>query len=267
MPEGVGLQEIRDFVVQIRHTATDEIVGTGFVAKEGIITCAHLVRDAGMDPRATNGDVGVYYPEREGRRSVSRRARVKGCFPEHDDDVVLLQLADGPSPLGPELAAKLGSARGSQYHDFRSFGYRKLNNYQGLPAYGKIIDFGDRPEDMRLHGEPLMLCSQHIDRGMSGAPVLDVQRNLITGVIYLSWDSARAAFDQNTGFAVDARVLSLEPLGLALQDEDLPKISHPHPKSIYLPLAPVWHPNRPRSGITRLLLWRNGWGVMTFSVR
>ena len=230
MSEGVGLQPIRDFVVQIRHIDTDEIVGTGFVAKEGIVTCAHVVRDAGVDPRAPDGEVGVYYPERNGRQSVSRRAIVKGCFPDHDDDVVLLQLADGPSPLGPELVAKLGSAQGSQDHDFRSFGYRKLNSYQGLPACGKIIEFGDRPTDMMLHGEPLMLDSKHIDRGMSGAPVLDLQRNLIIGIIYLSWDSAGVAFDQNTGFAVDARVLSLVPLGLALQEEDLPKAPAPTPK-------------------------------------
>jgi hypothetical protein len=103
--------------------------------------------------------------------------------------VVLLQLADGPSPLGPELAARLGSAKGSQDHDFRSFGYRMLNNYHGLPTCEKIIGFGDKPTDMRLHGGSLMLYSQHIDRGMSGAPVLDVQHNLIIGVIYLTWDS------------------------------------------------------------------------------
>lgn len=171
-------------------------------------------------------------------RSVSRRAKVKGCFPEHNDDVVLLKLSDGPSPLGPELAAKLGSARGSQDHDFRSFGYRRLKNYQGLPAYGKIVDFGEIPTDARLQGEPLMLCSQHIDRGMSGAPVLDIQRNLITGIIYLSWDSAGGACDRDTGFAVDARVLSLEPLGLALQYEDLPKAPAPTPK-VGIPAACV----------------------------
>ena len=236
MPEGVGLQEIRDFVVQIRHAATDEIVGTGFVAKEGIVTCAHVVRDAGVDPQSTEGEVGVYYPEREGRRSISRRARVKSCFPELDDDVVLLQLADGPSPLGPELAANIGQAKGSRLHDFQSFGFRARDKFLGLYACGKILGNVPGPNDKKLHGEPLMLCSQHIDRGMSGAPVLDIQSNLITGIIYLSWDSAGEACDRDTSFAVDARVLSLEPFGLALQDEDLPKAPAPAPK-IDIPAA------------------------------
>jgi tetratricopeptide (TPR) repeat protein len=229
MPEGVGLQPIRDIVVQIRHTVTDEIVGTGFVAKEGIVTCVHVVRDAGVDTRAPEGEVGVYSPEREGQ-SVSRRARVKGCFPEHDDDVVLLQLADGQSPLGPELAAVMGPAKGSMLHDFQSFGFRARDKFRGLYAYGRILGNVPRPADKKLHGEPLMLSSQNIDRGMSGTPVLDIQRNLITGIIYLSWDSAGAACDRDTGFAVDAKVLSFEPLDLALQDEDLPKAQAPEPK-------------------------------------
>ena len=55
MAEGNRLQPIRDFVVQIRHTSTDAIVGTGFAAREGIVTCAHVVRDAGVDPRARDG--------------------------------------------------------------------------------------------------------------------------------------------------------------------------------------------------------------------
>ncbi|OYV12811.1 MAG: hypothetical protein CG440_1381, partial [Methanosaeta sp. NSM2] len=50
MAEGVRLQQIRDFVVQIRHTSTDAIAGTGFVAREGIITCVHVVQAAGVDP-------------------------------------------------------------------------------------------------------------------------------------------------------------------------------------------------------------------------
>ena len=91
MADGYRLQPIRDFVVQIRHTSTDAIVGTGFVAREGIVTCAHVVRDAGVDPWGRDGlDVGIYYPEREGRSSITKRAKVAACVDQHDDDVVLL---------------------------------------------------------------------------------------------------------------------------------------------------------------------------------
>lgn len=231
MAEGNRFQPIRDFVVQIRHTSTDAIVGTGFVAREGIVTCAHVVRDAGVDPHGTDGlEVGVYYPEREGRSSITKRAKVAACFDQYDDDVVLLHLVEGSSPLGPELAAKFGSAKGSEDHDFRSFGYRRLQNYQGLPAFGKIVGHGERPRDKKFHGEPLMLSSQNIDKGMSGAPVLDTTRNLIIGIIYLAWDSAEGSHDRDTGLSVDARVLSLEPLCLSLEENDLPRSSSPSPK-------------------------------------
>lgn len=231
MAEGNRFQPIRDFVVQIRHTSTDAIVGTGFVAREGIVTCAHVVRDAGVDPRARDGrDVGIYYPEREGRSSIKKRAKVAACFDQYDDDVVLLHLVDGSSPLGPELAAKFGSAKESDDHEFRSFGYRRLQNYQGLPAFGKIVGHGEKLRDKKFQGEPLMLSSQNIDKGMSGAPVLDTSSNLIIGIIYLAWDSAEGSHDRDTGLSVDARVLSLEPLRLALEENDLPRSSSPSPK-------------------------------------
>ena len=231
MAERYRLQQIKDFVVQIRHTSTDAIVGTGFVAREGIVTCAHVVRDAGVDPRTRDGlDVSIYYPEREGRLSIKKRAKVAACFDQYDDDVVLLHLVDGSSPLGPELAAIFGSAKGSEDHDFRSFGYRRLQNYQGFPAFGKIVGHGEKPRDKKFQGEPLMLSSQNIDKGMSGAPVLDTSRDLIIGIIYLAWDSAEGSHDRDTGLSVDARVLSLEPLCLALEENDLPRSSSPSPK-------------------------------------
>lgn len=217
--------------MQIRNSTNQAIVGTGFAVDEGVVTCAHVIRDAGVDPRVKDGkEVVVYFPEREGRRSASISARIAACFPQHDDDVVLLKLVEGISPLGPEKAAKMGVAKDSKLHSFLSFGYRRLMNYQGLPAEGRIIDCCDKPMGKNLYGEPLMLKSQDIDRGMSGAPVLDIQRNLIIGVIYAAWDSAGAAHDRDTGFAVDAKVLSIEPLGLALQHNDLPKAPAPKPK-------------------------------------
>ncbi|NLH21099.1 MAG: trypsin-like peptidase domain-containing protein [Methanothrix sp.] len=195
MAEGIRLQEIREFAVQICHARTNNPVGTGFVAREGIVTCAHVVRkanrnDAGIEPKAADGlEVGVYFPERGGRASFQKRAKVISCFKQYDDDVVLLHLRDGSAPLGPELSARFGSAKGSELHEFLSFGYRRLKNYQGLPAYGKIIGHADKPTGKKFQGDPVMLSSQNIDRGMSGAPVLDVTRNLIIGIIYPTFRS------------------------------------------------------------------------------
>ena len=119
MPEtsqNVRLQNLRDFTVQIRHAESDEIVGTGIaVSMDGqIVTCAHVVEEAGVDSRNINGDeVGVYFPQARGKEK-SHRAVVSEIFPNHDDDVVLLRLAEGSSPLTPGQIAVLGTAESSQ---------------------------------------------------------------------------------------------------------------------------------------------------------
>ena len=52
----VRLQNLRDFTVRIRD-ANDQIVGTGIaVSTDGrIVTCAHVVRAAGVEPRIADG--------------------------------------------------------------------------------------------------------------------------------------------------------------------------------------------------------------------
>src|SRR5689334_16353095 len=109
MSDNVQLQNLRDFTVQIRDLSSDasvgtRIVGTGIVVSmEGrIVTCAHVVRAAGVEPRNGDGaEVGVYFPQIRDGDVKMRRARVAGWFPRHDDDVVLLQLVGEPAPLGP----------------------------------------------------------------------------------------------------------------------------------------------------------------------
>jgi len=99
---GVRLQNLRDFTVQIRRPADDTIVGTGVaVSTSGqVVTCAHVVRGAGVDPwDANGGQVDVYFPQARGGEEKARRATVAGCFLQYNDDAVLLQLTDGPAPL------------------------------------------------------------------------------------------------------------------------------------------------------------------------
>lgn len=112
MPDNVVLQNLRDFTVQIRHADTDKIVGTGVVVSmDGkVVTCAHVAHAAlSKHPReAIGAEVGVYFPQLRGGEKKARCATVTKCFPQHDDDVVLLTLTDGSTPLGPEQIAVLG---------------------------------------------------------------------------------------------------------------------------------------------------------------
>ncbi|HJR79766.1 MAG TPA: trypsin-like peptidase domain-containing protein, partial [Anaerolineales bacterium] len=210
----------------------DQIVGTGIaVSTDGkIVTCAHVVQAAGIDPRNSNGaEIGVYFPRVRTEDKI-RRAIVHKCFSNYDDDVVLLKLTNGPSPLAPEQVAILGSAESSQGNPFRSYGYRRLDNYIAGRAHGTVLGYIERPEDKRFLGEPVELDSNQINYGMSGSAVLDIERNLVIGIISETWFADNSGKNENTAWAVDCQVLGFEPLLLALYDKPLPLDVAPAPK-------------------------------------
>jgi len=231
--ENVRLQNLRDFTVQIRRTADDAIIGTGIaVSMDGkIVTCAHVARGAGVEPRHPNGQVGVYFPQARGDEVKARRATVAACFPQHDDDVVLLQLTGGPAPLAPEQIALLGKAQASEGNPFRSYGYRSLGKYEAGFAYGRILGCVECPDGLALQADPVQLQSQHIAPGMSGSAVLDTERNLVVGVISETWYTDQLGKDRDTGWAVDAHVLTFDPLNLPVQDESYAMRPAPQPRA------------------------------------
>jgi tetratricopeptide (TPR) repeat protein len=233
MTNNVVTQKLRDFTVQIRPADSEKIVGTGMiVTTDGrVVTCAHVVKSAGVEPRTVNGkELSVYFPQALGGEKKERRAKVAAFFPDFDDDVVLLQLTDGNVPLGPELMPILGTAEKSQGNAFRSYGYRGLEDYIAGWADGKIQGHVDPPPKRKVQGEPVQLESNQINRGMSGSAVLDIDRNLVVGIVSETWFPDRTGKDSDTAWAVDSRVLSLAPLGLHVQDASLDLKPAPSPK-------------------------------------
>lgn len=229
MSNNIRLQNLRDFTVQIRHSTSDEIVGTGIVVSlDGkIVTCAHVVEAAGVDPRsAARAEVGVYFPQVRAEEK-RRRALVAAFFPEHDDDVVVLRLLDGPTPLEPAQIAVLGTAQWSANNRFQSYGYRRLEDYNAGLAAGLILGSVEPPRQRVLQADPVQLESSQINQGMSGAAVLDLDRNLVVGIVSETWFPDTSTKDRDTAWAVDARVLSLAPLNLPVRDAPLPLRADP----------------------------------------
>jgi len=235
MTSNVRLQNLRDFTVQIRHPGTDAIVGTGIaVSTQGlVVTCAQVVKTAlGVHPRqAGDSKVGVYFPQALEGEEKARRATVAACFPQHDDDVVLLQLTGGPSPLGPEQIAVLGSAEQSPRYPFRSYGYRRLHDSIPGHAHGTIGDFVKPPRALRFHSEPLELGSHQIGLGMGGAPLLDFKRNLIVGLVSEAGFPGLTEEYPDSVWLINAQVLVREPFSLPVRLEDLPRIAGPDPRT------------------------------------
>jgi hypothetical protein len=238
--ENVRLQNLRDFTVQIRHTKTDAIVGTGIILNsDGLIaTCAHVVDAAGVDYRSPKGkDIGIYFPQARGGEAKNYRALVEKYFPDHDDDVVILKLKDGRSPLAPEQMPVLGIAELSEGNEFSSYGYRSLGSYPAGRADGIIMGLVERPDDLNLLTEPVQLKSQHIAGGMSGSGVLDRKRNLLIGIIsetYIPKD--KDPKDRDTAWAVDAdavgKLLTFEKISNVLfQEQPYPLRAAPQSKA------------------------------------
>ncbi len=215
------LQDVRDFTVQIRHAETDDIVGTGIaISMDGeIVTCRHVFEAALIAPEEEfeAGEVGVYFPRARGEKK-DRRAKLARHFSDSEDDVVVLQVIGKPPPLAPEDIAILSDGKRSQDNPFRSYGYRRLVGYDAGWADGKIMGSVESPDGTTLLIEPVQLDSKHINRGMSGSAVLDTKRNLVVGVVSETYFSDRSGKDRDTGWAVNAEVLTFDPLTVPIHE-------------------------------------------------
>jgi tetratricopeptide (TPR) repeat protein len=214
----------------------DQIVGTGvIVLLDGTVaTCMHVVRDA-LSPEQMRIDalVGVRYPGATPQSHETIRARVVLYFEDSDDDVVLLSPVSAAVQITPDQVALLGPPElDGVPRRFVSFGYRRLEDYLAARAEGVIL--GDVPPPIRgtFRKDPLQLRAEGgtVNRGMSGSAVLDVESNLVVGLISEIWNPADSVRDRDTGWAVDARLLSLAPFGLPLRDDPLPKLAAPVPE-------------------------------------
>jgi len=266
-------QDAREFTVRVQHLKTGETVGTGFVvsADGKIITCAHVVVAAGVDPLngkripsiwelsiaslgfgsteeiPASDHVGIYFPQLS--QNKLRRATVIAAICDAEDDVVLLQLVERSSPLGPDKIARLGAAQNSTGHPFNTFGYRRLGQYVGLPGLGTIVGLVEKPEDRQLQYDRVMLTSQNIDSGMSGAAVLDRELNLVVGVIAETPDAIEKLPDRDTSIAVDVLTFRSSPFDIPFLDGPC----EPGPSPLPPPESLAASPERPRDAVR----WNN----------
>ena len=228
-----------EFTVQILHTRIGAVVGTGVVVCPSgkIATCKHVLRDAGVDcdskllpdsfwsklfppKEPASGTVGVTFPRLERREELCVRAKPISYFADSKDDVVLLQIiGEVPYFVSGGMVAKIGSAglswRGSG-NSFKAYGFRKIGEHDALMTTGKILVCV--PAKMGYRGGVVQLTQVQvhggrklIDRGMSGSAVLDTDRDLVVGLV-----SEAAA---PVAYAVDASVMSVSPMTIALLDE------------------------------------------------
>lgn len=258
--EGIG-QDLYACAAQVRRGKTD-IVGTAFVISEVqplLLTCHHVVQAALPGGHVElNAEIYVYFPQISGNDPEKKLflSHVHKMIEGYEDDIVLLKLAQEGLPSEVK-AAILGDATQSVKrnikHDFSSFGFQKIGNRVGVPAYGKIIGLTSPTLEEEYH--LLTLETQGVDHGMSGAPVLDMSRNLVVGVV--SETSVQKLKNTDISFAVQSEVaynkwdIKLHPdYQLAMTQPDPPSelaqnIAKQFASNIDFPLKSSYQPTQP----------------------
>ncbi len=151
--------------------------GTGFLVTETLaVTCAHVVKACGAGP---GGRVRVVFY----RGGAMRQADVlrDGWREVDGDDVAILSLQPEGAPL-PEgvRPAQLGSPRACGGHRMRALGFPPLEGgYDVAWAEGELRGVVPHPRKRPM----LQMDARPIRRGMSGAPVLDLETGQVVGMI------------------------------------------------------------------------------------
>lgn len=216
---------LRDFTVQIWHRVHSRIIGTGFVFQpEGkILTCAHVVRDASVEGEVAPGiEVRVRFSRDQVSPSQQQEytARVAEAFHQihndyYYDDIVVIELIDAPTSLiNKQQMARLEPAyhppgnHDSSGNQFRSYGYSPTGQYlTSAYADGEIMGPVQGPAEIYLRADPLELRSDNINRGMSGAALLDMRRDRVIGLITHQLAIQGGTSGKGKAFGADAKIV------------------------------------------------------------
>ncbi|MET9039058.1 nSTAND1 domain-containing NTPase [Streptomyces mirabilis] len=191
MPSGGIAPDLAAAVAQVLRP-DGKVAGAGFLVAEGVlVTCAHVVQDAGGGPGSR---VHVAFPHVEGA------PRLEGVVPgdlwraQENEDVAVVRLCGMSAGV---RVLPLGSAAGCRGHRVRSFGFPVQAPREGHFGFGEAGDLlpasGDR-------GALLQLTSANdLTIGFSGGPVLDEMTGLVIGM--LTEITAADAYKRGQGIA------------------------------------------------------------------
>ncbi|MEB3356423.1 MAG: serine protease [Synechococcales bacterium] len=216
---------LREFTVQVWHRTEERIIGTGFVFQpEGkILTCAHVVRDASLEHEVASGvEVRIRFSRDQVSPSHQEmyQARVVEAFhTEHNsyyyDDIVVVELIDAPEALiSKQQMAKLEPAYcphrnfDSSNNQFRSYGYSPTGQFLlSTYAIGTIMGPVQGPAEICLRADPLELRSDNVERGMSGAALLDIERDRVVGLITHQLSIREGTPGRGKAYGADAKIV------------------------------------------------------------
>lgn len=151
-----------------------EIVGTGFLVAAGLaVTCAHVVKDAGQTIDSMAGEsIKVQFI---GQTKFIDAIVIPEYWRDIDEgDVAFLRLDDTHLHIKP---LPLGFAEHSHHgNQFRSYGFATIADVQGILVNGSIDGY-------LWEHSLIQLQSPQASSGVSGAPLFDINRNVVIGML------------------------------------------------------------------------------------
>ena len=167
-------------------------VGTGFlIAKNLVVTCAHVVRIAGSKP-GNNIAVEFYNVGQQQTCWVSEN----GFAEPQRDNIAFLQLDTQPDNVSPCV---LGTSHDLLGHNYISLGFPYTQHSNLYWARGKIVDL----VSMANRADLLVLEGKQVEKGMSGAPVFDLDTGQVIGMLTESYEENHP----ETAYAIKSETL------------------------------------------------------------
>jgi len=145
-----------------------QAIGTGFlVSKNLVVTCAHVVTSIGLD---AENRIRVQFTGEDQKL----HARVLNEFLDFDRDVAILEIEAIPTGVHPLRMERAATCRLNA--ELYTFGYASAAGENGISGLGYFRNFAANSQvfQFRMH---------EADHGHSGAPVLDVGRGVIIGMV------------------------------------------------------------------------------------
>lgn len=192
-------QRVETFTVAILDNTTMEPVGTGFIVAENLIVTAYHVLLGALHlpstrPLSPGTQVWVRFPVEH-----TDKAGVVTEYSNIDADIAILQVDEIPCSCS---IAILGPSTNCTGDRFVSTGYRAVSG----GAIGTIAP--PELEPTRAPYPRLVLRSDQIDRGMSGAPVLDLDQDRVVGMVVSTWyGEPGSGKDRETSFAAPSEAI------------------------------------------------------------
>ncbi|MGW2251157.1 nSTAND1 domain-containing NTPase [Kitasatospora sp. NPDC001660] len=189
-----------------------EVVGAGFLVADGVlVTCAHVVGDAGGGP---GGSVRLVFPHVAGAPAVEGQVLGEPWRGAEGDDVAIVRLSG--TPMGAR-ALPLGSAAGCTSHRVRSFGFPAQAPQGGHFGFGVA---GDLLPPGEGRGALLQLTDANdLTTGFSGGPVLDEVTGLVIGMV--TEITAPDAYQKGLGIAYVTPAQTLREIWPDLAERDV----------------------------------------------